>query len=42
MISFGPDIQNAHSPEERLHIASAARFYQLLKVLLARLAKPGF
>lgn len=30
MISFGPTIENAHSPSERLHIASAERTYDFL------------
>ncbi len=38
MISFGPVIQGAHSPDERVEIASVGRFYELLKVMLAELA----
>jgi len=38
MLSFGPEIENAHSPEERVNIPSTARCYELLKVLLKRLA----
>lgn len=30
MVSIGPDIENPHSPDERIHIASVDRFYQLL------------
>jgi dipeptidase D len=34
MISFGPDIRGAHSPDEKLHIASTQRFWELtLEVL---------
>ncbi len=37
MISFGPTIENAHTPQERLHLPSVERIYhyllQLLKVL---------
>jgi dipeptidase D len=38
MLSFGPEIQNAHSPDERVNIPSTARFWTLLKALLERLA----
>lgn len=38
MISFGPTIQNPHSPDERVHIASVERFWQLLTALLEELA----
>lgn len=38
MISFGPIIQGAHSPDERVKIDSVGRFYGLLKELLAELA----
>lgn len=38
MISFGPDIRGAHSPDERVKIDSVGRFYGLLKELLAELA----
>jgi dipeptidase D len=31
MISFGPTIENAHSPSERLHAASAERTYRFLR-----------
>ncbi len=34
MISFGPTMQGVHSPEERLNIASVARFWELLCRLL--------
>jgi dipeptidase D len=34
MISFGPDLRNPHSPDERVHIASVGRFYNLLKETL--------
>ncbi len=36
MISFGPTMQGVHSPEERLNIASVARFWELLCRLLNR------
>ena len=38
MISFGPQIEFPHSPDERLHIESVQEFYRVLKALLARLA----
>ncbi len=34
MISFGPNIRGAHSPSERLEIASVKDFWLLLKALL--------
>ncbi len=40
MISFGPVIKGAHSPDERVKIDSVGRFYGLLKELLAELAAP--
>ena len=39
MISFGPTIQNAHSPTERVNIETVDRFYQLLKSLVKDLSK---
>ncbi|GAA3932953.1 aminoacyl-histidine dipeptidase [Litoribacillus peritrichatus] len=39
MISFGPTITGAHSPDERVDIASVARFWDLLVAVLAKLAK---
>ena len=38
MISFGPDIQGAHAPCERVEIESVARCWQLLKAVLQALA----
>lgn len=38
MISFGPIIKGAHSPDERVKIDSVERFYGLLKEVLAELA----
>ena len=38
MISFGPRIEAPHSPDERVHIASVGRFYQLLETTLTALA----
>ncbi|MBN2102651.1 aminoacyl-histidine dipeptidase [bacterium] len=38
MISFGPDLQNPHSPDERVHIHSVERFYKLLQETLKALS----
>ncbi len=35
-ISFGPDIENIHTPRERLNIASAERTWEFLKEILRR------
>jgi dipeptidase D len=35
MISFGPTIRFPHSPDERVHIPSVARFWTLLTAVLA-------
>jgi len=35
MVSFGPTIENAHTPRERLNIGSVERFHTLLARLLA-------
>lgn len=37
MISFGPNIRDAHSPNERLEISSVNEFWRLLCALLAKL-----
>jgi len=39
MISFGPTIEGAHSPDERLQIVATAKFYSLLKGILQRYTK---
>jgi len=39
MISFGPNIHGAHSPDERIQISTCENFYRLFKALLARIAK---
>lgn len=36
MISFGPTIKGAHTPEERIDIKSTMKFWQLLTALLER------
>jgi len=30
MVSFGPTIRGAHSPDEKVHIPAVERFWQLL------------
>ena len=37
MISFGPTIQGAHTPQERTEVASVALFFDLLTDLLKEL-----
>ncbi len=39
MISIGPTIKNAHSPDEKVSISSVERTYSFLKELLKELAK---
>ncbi|MBD3336254.1 MAG: beta-Ala-His dipeptidase [Candidatus Eisenbacteria bacterium] len=39
MVSFGPTIENAHSPDEKLHIPSVARYYEFVKELLKELSE---
>ena len=41
MISFGPTIQFPHSPDERVHVESVGRFWNLLTTTLESLAKRG-
>jgi dipeptidase D len=38
MVSIGPQIENVHSPSERVHIKSVERFYNFLKEVLKDLA----
>lgn len=39
MLSFGPTIQNPHSPDERVSITSVRRSFEFLEALLAAIAK---
>lgn len=39
MISFGPTIEGAHSPDEKVKIADVDKFYRLLKNILTEIAK---
>lgn len=41
MVSFGPQIEGAHSPDERVHIPSVARFWRALGRVLAELGNRG-
>ncbi|MFQ5746518.1 MAG: aminoacyl-histidine dipeptidase [Gemmatimonadota bacterium] len=41
MISFGPQIEFPHSPDERVRIESVGTFYDFLGALLGRLASEG-
>jgi dipeptidase D len=36
MISVGPNMRNIHSPDERLDLASCARFWQVIAYILSR------
>jgi dipeptidase D len=38
MVSFGPQIEGAHSPDERVHVPSVERFWNALTQVLQRLA----
>ncbi|MFG6176805.1 aminoacyl-histidine dipeptidase [Halomonas sp. THAF12] len=40
MISFGPLIRGAHSPDERVELASVEEFWGLLRALIEDLARP--
>ena len=37
MISFGPTIKNPHSPDEKVHIGSVKKFWELLLEVLVRI-----
>jgi len=39
MVSFGPQIEHPHSPDERVHVGSVARFYDLAVAVLRGLAE---
>jgi dipeptidase D len=39
MISFGPTIKGAHSPDERLHIESTSKYWKLLLEVLGRISE---
>lgn len=39
MISFGPTIESAHSPDEKIKIEDVEKFYRLLKAILVEVSK---
>ncbi|MFN0015808.1 MAG: aminoacyl-histidine dipeptidase [Saprospiraceae bacterium] len=39
MISFGPTITGAHSPDERVHVPAVEKFYDLLKRVLDEMSR---
>ncbi|MCS7037554.1 MAG: aminoacyl-histidine dipeptidase [Saprospiraceae bacterium] len=41
MLSLGPTITGAHSPDERVHIPAVERFYRLLACILDDLSRPA-
>ncbi len=41
MISFGPTIRGAHTPEEKLDIESTRKFWKLLTEILSRIPEEG-
>ena len=41
MISFGPNIYGAHSPDERVQISSVQKFWSFLLEVLKRVPKIG-
>jgi dipeptidase D len=41
MISFGPQIEAPHSPDERVSISTAERFWKLLVGVVDELSRPG-
>ncbi|MCK5739665.1 M20/M25/M40 family metallo-hydrolase, partial [bacterium] len=34
MVSFGPDLQNPHSPDERVHVGSVDKFWKHIAKIL--------
>jgi dipeptidase D len=39
MVSFGPRIEGAHSPDERVYVVSVQKTWKYLMAVLAELAK---
>ncbi|MDE6099919.1 MAG: cytosol nonspecific dipeptidase, partial [Paramuribaculum sp.] len=39
MVSFGPTLRDVHSPSERMYIPAVERFYEQLKLTLAKVAE---
>ncbi len=42
MVSLGPTIQGAHSPDEKVNTDDVGKFYSLLKGILLELASPNY
>jgi len=40
MVSFGPTLSDAHTPDERVHVPSVATFWKLLVGTLDRISAP--
>jgi dipeptidase D len=38
MVSYGPTIREAHSPDEMCYVPSVLQFWQLTQALMSRLA----
>ena len=38
MVSFGPQLEGVHSPDERVHVPSVDRFWRALKRVLEEMA----
>jgi dipeptidase D len=41
MVSFGPQIEAPHSPDERVRISTVERFWRLLVGVVDELSRPG-
>ena len=41
MLSFGPQIEFPHSPDERVSIPTVERFWKLLVAFVDEVSKPG-
>ena len=41
MISFGPNIRGAHSPDEKVQISSVQKYWKFLLETLKRIPKKG-
>jgi dipeptidase D len=39
MVSFGPTLQNVHSPSERMHIPAVERYWQQLRRIIEKVAE---
>ena len=41
MVSFGPQIEGAHSPDERLDVTTVPRFFRLLAGVVDEVSRTG-